>query len=94
MRGGPTKNLVGPVRNDEATMTAEEIANLLKEALDGIELLDNEEREDLIRWAAGQCSLGMWGLAGREVLIGIHNKCVLDCRVADPTWRKAQLIAQ
>jgi len=31
-------------------MTAEEIANLLKEALDGIELLDNEEREDLIRW--------------------------------------------
>ena len=81
------------VRNNECAMTAEEIAKLLSEALDGVELLDNEEREDLIRWADGRRSLGMWGLPGREVLIGIHNKCVLDCRTADPTWNKAQFIA-
>ena len=74
-------------------MTAEEIAKLLSEALDGIGLLDNDEREDLIRWADGRRSLGMWGLPGREVLIGIHNKCVLDCRMVDPAWSKGQLIA-
>jgi hypothetical protein len=73
-------------------MTAEEIAKLFSEALDGIELLDNDEREDLIRWADGRRSLGFWGLPGRDVLIGIHNKCVLDCQMVDPTWSKAQVI--
>ena len=67
---------LGAIRNDEVPVTAEEIAKLFSEALDGIELLDNDEREDLIRWADERRSLGFWGLPGREVLIGIHNKCV------------------
>ena len=74
-------------------MTADEIKTHLRKALDGIEIAENAERELLIAWAAAMRSAGMWGLPGREVLVGVHNKCVLECGDVDPSWNKADFIA-
>ena len=73
-------------------MTAEDVKRQLRDALDGIELLNNVEREHLMDWVDSMRDIGMWGSPGSEVLIGIHNKCVLECRNADPTWDRAGFI--
>ncbi|MGF1619625.1 MAG: hypothetical protein ACFCUR_03305 [Rhodomicrobiaceae bacterium] len=73
-------------------MTAEEVRNLICEALDGIELLNNPEREKLLDWCDRRANLGIWGLPGVEILRGIHNKCVLECREEDPEWNKAGFV--
>ena len=44
------------------------------------------EREKLLRWADSKRDLGMWAVPGVEVMIGIHNKCVLENRREDPAW--------
>ena len=36
----------------------------------------------------------MWAVAGRLVLIGIHNKCVVECLSVDPSWDKAGFEAE
>ncbi len=74
-------------------MTADDIKTRIREALDGIEIADNVEREQVISWVAAMHKAAMWGVPGREVLVGVHNKCVLECCNADPSWNKADFIA-
>ncbi len=69
-------------------MTADEIKLKLREALDGIEFSNNTEREKLIAWATTMRNVGMWGLPGFQILVGVQNKCVLECRNADHSWDK------
>jgi len=70
-------------------MTVEQVKKHIRDALDGIELLSNAEREHLINWADQMAQIGMWGLPGVEIFRGIHNKCVLECRTIDSSWNKA-----
>ncbi len=62
----------------DTVKTAEEARNLLRSVLDGIEQMSVVEREKLLRWADSKRDLGMWAVPGVEVMIGIHNKCVLE----------------
>jgi hypothetical protein len=69
-------------------MTADQIKAHLREALDGIEFSTNTEREKVIAWATAMRNVGMWGLPGFQTLVGVQNKCVLECRKADSSWVK------
>lgn len=69
--------------------TAKDITDHLRAVLDGIEFLDNNrEREEVLVWSDTMRKLGMWGIPGMQVMIGIHNKCVLECQTNDPNWDK------
>ena len=66
--------------------TADEAKQMLRNVLDGIEMMSIEERSKLIRWADTMRDVEMWAVPGMEVMVGIHNKCVLENRTEDPSW--------
>jgi hypothetical protein len=76
----------------EFATTADDAKAMLCNVLDGIELMSIDERSKLIRWADGRSALGRWGVPGVKVMIGIHNKCVLENRKEDPRWKGADFI--
>jgi hypothetical protein len=65
-------------------VTPKDVQKMFRDALDGIELLDNTGCEEVIIWAKTMRDVGMWGVPGTEVMLGIHNKC----KSAEPGWQK------
>ena len=72
-------------------MRVEKVQKLINNTLLEIELATNSERELIIGWAHSMRDMGIGGLAWVEVMIGVHNKCVLEYRDADEHWDKVEL---
>jgi hypothetical protein len=72
--------------------SADEAKAMLRCVLDGIELMSIDERTKLITWADNMRVLGMWAVPGMEVMVGIHNKCVLENRREHPRWKGAEFL--
>jgi hypothetical protein len=66
--------------------TADEAKEMLRGVLDGIEIMSVDERTKLIGWVDTMRNIGMWGIPGVEVMIGVHNKCVLENKNDVPGW--------
>ncbi len=67
--------------------SAVDVLKRIDEAIVGIELLDNADREEVMRRLGGWILVQKYGSAGGEILIAFDKYCISECLREDPNWQ-------